>query len=113
MGFHIFEGEKMSALTLEPWLYWFVLTVFVFPNGATYFVHGQCSVNLYVIVCSFVNVEKKKECILFRKKFNCTGSSLWLMDFSSFGAQAAGCRGLGAAACWLSCPTACRISLDP
>ena len=24
--------------------------------------------NLYVLVCSFVNVEKKKECIHFKKK---------------------------------------------
>ena len=33
-----------------------------------HFVHGQCLVNLYVLVCSFVNVEKKKECIHFKKK---------------------------------------------
>ena len=58
-----------------------------------HFVDGQCSVNLYVIVCSFVNVGgKKKNAYCLKKTFNCTGSSLWLMDFSSFGAQAPECK---------------------
>jgi len=33
LGFHIFEKvRRCQLLTLEHWLYWFILTIFVFPN---------------------------------------------------------------------------------